>query len=123
MLIIMFPILTNKDVLEPSYKNKKFMVQNHNFFANLNISKRALVVKNLSVNAGDARDGAWEDPLEKETATHSVFLPGKSHRQRSLEGYRVAKSQTKLSTDSGTHGPVSAIYGKYLSLSKIKQDL
>ena len=28
-----------------------------------------------------------EDPLEKEMPTHSVFLPGKSHRQRSLAGY------------------------------------
>ena len=28
----------------------------------------------------------WED-LEKEMATHSVFLPGKSHRRRSLLGY------------------------------------
>ena len=28
-----------------------------------------------------------EDPLEKEMATHSVFLPGKSHGQRSLVGY------------------------------------
>ena len=28
-----------------------------------------------------------EDPLEKEMATHSVFLPGESHGQRSLEGY------------------------------------
>ena len=26
----------------------------------------------------------WEDPLEKEMATTPVFLPGKSHRQRSL---------------------------------------
>ena len=29
----------------------------------------------------------WEDPLEKEMATHSIFLPGKSHGQRSLVGY------------------------------------
>jgi len=29
----------------------------------------------------------WEDPLEKEMATNSVFWPGKSHGQRSLEGY------------------------------------
>ena len=30
-----------------------------------------------------------EDPLEEEMATHSVvFLPGESHGQRSLEGYR-----------------------------------
>ena len=29
----------------------------------------------------------WEDPLEKEMATHSVLLPGESHRRRSLVGY------------------------------------
>ena len=28
-----------------------------------------------------------EDPLEEEMATHSVFLPGKSHGWRSLTGY------------------------------------
>ena len=28
-----------------------------------------------------------EDPLENEMATHSIFLPGKSGRQRSLVGY------------------------------------
>jgi len=28
-----------------------------------------------------------EDPLEEEMATHSVFLPGELHEQRSLEGY------------------------------------
>ena len=42
----------------------------------------------------------WEGPLEKEMATHSVFLPGESHGQRSLEGYSVhgvAKSRTRLS--------------------------
>ena len=29
----------------------------------------------------------WEDALEKETATTPVFLPGKSHAQRNLEGH------------------------------------
>ena len=29
----------------------------------------------------------WKDPLEKEMATHSVFLPGEFHKQRSLVGY------------------------------------
>ena len=29
----------------------------------------------------------WEDPLEKEMATYSVFLPGEPHGQRSLAGY------------------------------------
>ena len=31
--------------------------------------------------------GGGEDLLEKEMQLTSVFLPGKSHRQRSLEGY------------------------------------
>ena len=29
----------------------------------------------------------WDDPLEKGMATHSSICPGKSHGQRSLEGY------------------------------------
>ena len=29
----------------------------------------------------------WEDPLEEEMATHSVFLPGEFHGQRTLVGY------------------------------------
>ena len=28
----------------------------------------------------------WEDPLEKGTATHSIFWPGEYHGQRSLAG-------------------------------------
>ena len=28
-----------------------------------------------------------KDPLEEEMTMHSIFLPGKSHRQRSLAGY------------------------------------
>ena len=36
----------------------------------------------------DVRSLGQEDPLEKEMATHPlVFLPGKSHGQRSLAGY------------------------------------
>ena len=30
-------------------------------------------------------DEGWEDPLEEQMAAHSVFLPEKSHGQRSLE--------------------------------------
>ena len=30
--------------------------------------------------------GSQRDPLEKEMAAHSVFLPGESHGQRSLAG-------------------------------------
>ena len=35
-----------------------------------------------------------EDLLEKEMATHSSILPGKSHGQRSLAGYSPQRSQT-----------------------------
>ena len=49
------------------------------------------MVKNLSASAGDSRDKGLslhrEDPLEKEMATHSIFLPGQSHEQRNLVGY------------------------------------
>ena len=41
----------------------------------------------------------WGDPLEKGMPPTPVFLPGKSHGQRSLVGYivhGVAKSQTQL---------------------------
>ena len=31
----------------------------------------------------------WEDPLEKGMAVHSVFLPGESHGQRNLVGYKL----------------------------------
>ena len=62
------------------------------------------MVKNLPANAGDTRDtglisGLGRPPLEKEMATHSVFLPGESHGQRSLTGssYGVTKRQTPLS--------------------------
>ena len=39
----------------------------------------------------------WENPLEKEMATHSSILPGESHGQRNLAGFhRVAQSETRL---------------------------
>ena len=40
----------------------------------------------------------WEDPLDKEIATHSGILPGESHGQRSLTGYSpwVPKSRMKF---------------------------
>ena len=48
------------------------------------------MVKKPPAVAGDIRDTGSipgvDDPLEKEMATHSVFLPGKFHGQRSLVG-------------------------------------
>ena len=48
-----------------------------------------LSLKHFSRRAGytQVQSLGWEDPLEKEMATHTVFLPGKSHGQRSLVGY------------------------------------
>ena len=48
----------------------------------------AQLVKNLpAMLETRVRSLGWEDPLEKEMETHSVFLPGESHGQRSLAGY------------------------------------
>ena len=48
----------------------------------------ALVGKNLPAKAVEIQVPSlgWEDPLEKEMATHSIS-PGKYHGQRSLVGY------------------------------------
>ena len=49
------------------------------------------VVKNLpavqETQEPWVRSLGWEDPLEKEKQPTPVFLPGKSHGQRSLAGY------------------------------------
>ena len=52
-------------------------------------SQVVLVVKNRAANA-EVRELwslGWEDPLEEDMATHTVFLPGRSNRQKSLVGY------------------------------------
>ena len=36
----------------------------------------------------------WEDPLEEEMQSAPVFLPGESHGQRSLAGYRTWDCKT-----------------------------
>ena len=45
---------------------------------------------------------AWEDPLKKVMATSPVFLPGKSHEQRTLEGYSP-RSHKELDATEHTH--------------------
>ena len=52
----------------------------------------ARVVKNLPANAGDARNvglipGLGRFSCSRKWQPLPVFLPGKSHGQRSLEGY------------------------------------
>ena len=50
-----------------------------------------MVVKNLLADAGDAKDGfdPWvgNNPWRRKWQPALVFLPGKSHEQRSLLGY------------------------------------
>ena len=54
----------------------------------------AQLVKNLpAVQETQFRSLGWEDPLEKEKATHSSILAGKSHGQRSLGGLQSMGSQ------------------------------
>ena len=44
-----------------------------------------------------------EDPLEKEMITHSVFLPGESHGQRSLVCYSPQGHKESDRTEQLTH--------------------
>ena len=58
------------------------------------------MLKNPLASAGDVGSiVGLEDLLEKEMATHSIFLPGIFHGQRSLLGYNPlgCKSPTQLS--------------------------
>ena len=48
-------------------------------------SQVALVVKNLSANAGDGREPRFS-PWRRKWQPTPVFLPGESHGQRSLDG-------------------------------------
>ena len=51
-------------------------------------SQVAQMVKNLpAMQENWVQPLGWEDPLETDMATHSVFLPGEFHGQRSLVGY------------------------------------
>ena len=48
------------------------------------------MVKNLpAMQETPVQSLGWEDPLEKEIQPTPVFLPGKSHGQRSLAGYSL----------------------------------
>ena len=46
------------------------------------------IVKNLpAMQEMQSQSLDWEDPLEKGMVTHSIFLPGEFHEQRSLADY------------------------------------
>ena len=45
----------------------------------------------------------WEDPLEKEMATHSSILAGEFHGQRNLEGYSLWSYKESDMTETTQH--------------------
>ena len=60
----------------------------------------AQTVKNLPATQETwVRSLGWEDPPEKETATHAVFLPGEFHGQRSLAGYIQSMGSQRVGHD------------------------
>ena len=51
---------------------------------------------------------SWEDPLEEGLATHSSILPGESHGQRSLVGYRPwGRREWDTTERLSTHAPMA----------------
>ena len=55
------------------------------------------MVKNLpAIWETWVRSLGQEDPLEKEMATHSIFLPGEFHGQRSLASYLCPRGHKEL---------------------------
>ena len=62
------------------------------------------MVKNLPANAGVlSLILGGEDPLEKKTEPTPVFLPGKSHGQRSLAGYSPWGRKERMRLSTHTH--------------------
>ena len=77
------------------------------------ISLVAQSVKSLpAMQETQVQSLGWKDPLEKEMATHSVFLPGEFHKQRRLVGYspwghKESDTTMWLTLDSKETKPVS----------------
>ena len=84
------------------------------------------MVKNMPANVGDIKDavsipGLGKIPWRRAWQATPVFLPGESHRQRSLLGctvHRVTNSQTQLKRRS-VHSTRAACY---LSTHKKKSE-
>ena len=70
----------------------------------------AQTVKNLpAMQETQVQSQDWKDPLEMEKATCStpLFLPGKSHRRRSLEGYHPWGHKELDTTEQLTHSELN----------------
>ena len=82
------------------------------------------VVKNPPANTGDTRDVGsvlgQEDPLQKEMATHLVFLNGTFHGQRSVVGYRPWGCKESDMTDhTHTHSVILHNHCAFINTKKL----
>ena len=68
---------------------------------------------------------SWEDPLEEGMTTHSRFLPGEPHGQRSLADYMQStgsQSRTRLKQLS-THAHINVTMLPYNSNKKVNHSV
>jgi len=72
---------------------------------------------------------AWEDPLEEEMASTTVFLPGKSHGQMSLAGYSLrGLEELDMTERAHTHTHTANVFkikylNKWMNQDEIKRFL
>ena len=89
------------------HRNLKASILWHSVFFMVWASQGALVIKNLPANAGDIKDrfDPWigKIPWRRKWQSTPVFLPKQFHGQRSLAGYRITKSRTRLKWLSTAH--------------------
>ena len=93
-------------------------------YTSIRASPGGSVIRNLPANTGYAGDAVrsmgWEDLLEEEMATLPVFLPRKSHGQRSLAAYGPWRHKEQDTTEQLS--PISqytrTTIHKYLQLSQ-----
>ena len=103
-LISQSQILSMKnEIMSLSWEFKKMYI-NCFAFSGIHTQHTSLVAQRLKHPPAMwetwVRSLGWEDSLEKETATHTpVFLPGKSHGQRSLVGYSPRGSEESDTTE------------------------
>ena len=82
------------------------------------------MVKNLpAVLETWVRSLGWEDPLEKEWLPTPVFLPGESHRQRSLVGYSAWGLEESDTTEAANASTWSQDLCQLLGIRKDEKGL
>ena len=62
-----------------------YFLKEHNCLPSVSVVQNLPIMQESQEN--QVQSLGWENALVEDTATHSVFLPGESHGQRSLAGY------------------------------------